>query len=387
MSEKLDPEDVKEITSKIFEGISVIIAKYEGFIEKYVGDAVMAIFGVPKSHEDDPVRAVKAAKEIHQLVDQMSPEIEQKINQPISMHTGINTGLVVTGSVDVKRGTHGVAGDTINLAARLSSIAKPGEILLDTDTCRLIEGQFSCEYVDTSVVKGKTDAVRIHKLVSQREKPVTLHRLSGLRASLVGRDVEIDQLSKAVENLKKGKGRIFAINGAAGTGKSRLIEEFKDRLDLTQIQWIEGHAYAYSENIPYSPLIDLLNRLFKIDEKDSSENVREKIETGYNAIVRGQKESVAYIGGLYSLQYPGIEDVSPELWKSRLQSAVLALLSSLAQKKSTVFFLEDLHWADPSFVELYRRACLEITQPAVVLCTFRPTFSFFTIIGQALAEL
>ncbi len=143
MSEKLDPEDVKEITSRIFSGIAKIVDNYDGFIEKYAGDAVMAIFGVPQSHEDDPVRAIKAAREIHQLVESISPEIENRIGQSISMHTGINTGLVVTGEVDMQRGTHGVAGDTINLASRLSHMASPGEILIDVDTCRQVEGQFA----------------------------------------------------------------------------------------------------------------------------------------------------------------------------------------------------------------------------------------------------
>ena len=122
MSERLDPEKVKEITSRIFEEIALVVTRYEGFIEKYVGDAVMALFGVPKAHEDDPIRAIRAAREIHELVDSMSPEVEKSIGRPISMHTGINTGLVVTGEVDMEKGTLGVAGDTINLASRLQTI-------------------------------------------------------------------------------------------------------------------------------------------------------------------------------------------------------------------------------------------------------------------------
>ena len=118
MSERLDPEDVKEITSRIFGRISKVIGKYEGFVEKFVGDAVMALFGVPKTHEDDPVRAIRAAREIHDLVEALSPELEERVGRPLSMHTGINTGLVVTGEVDMEKGTHGVAGDTINLACR-----------------------------------------------------------------------------------------------------------------------------------------------------------------------------------------------------------------------------------------------------------------------------
>ena len=378
MSEKLDPEEVKEITSRIFGEISKIVANYDGFIEKYAGDAVMAIFGVPQAHEDDPIRAIKAAREIHQLVDAISPEAEKKIGQPISMHTGINTGLVVTGEVNMERGTHGVAGDTINLASRLSSLAKPGEILVNVDTCRQVEGHFACEYIETTTVKGKADPVQVHKVLSQRDKPVTIHRLSGLRADLVGRNVELAELSEAADNLRQGKGRVFSICGAAGTGKSRLVEEFKAGLDLEQIQWIEGHAYAYSQDIPYFPLVDLLNRLLHIEENDSPEKVREKVESGLGSLVGNQENIVPYVGGLYSLSYPEINDVSPEFWKSQLQKAILAILTALAEKAPTVFFLEDLHWADPSFVELLRRACLEIRQPAIVLCAYRPTFSLFT---------
>ncbi|MGD8522622.1 MAG: adenylate/guanylate cyclase domain-containing protein, partial [Desulfobacterales bacterium] len=167
ISEKLDPEEVKEITSRIFGKISKIVEKYDGFIEKYAGDAVMSLFGVPKAHEDDPIRAIRVAREIHELVDGISPEVESRIGQSISMHTGINTGLVVTGEVDMDRGTHGVAGDTINLASRLSSLAQAGEVLVDADTCRLAEGHFTFESLEPTMVKGKTDPVRVHKVISQ----------------------------------------------------------------------------------------------------------------------------------------------------------------------------------------------------------------------------
>jgi class 3 adenylate cyclase len=304
MSEKLDPEEVKEATSRIFGEISKIVGKYDGFIEKYAGDAVMALFGVPKTHEDDPIRAVKAAREIHELVDAVSPEVENRIGQPISMHSGINTGLVVTGEVDMDRGTHGVAGDTINLASRLSNLAKPGEILIDTDTCLQAEGHFECEYLEETTVKGKADPVQVHKVLSQRDKPVTIRRLSGLRAGLVGRKVELAELSEAVENLREGRGSIFPICGAAGTGKSRLVEDFKATLDLQEIQWIEGHAYAYAQNIPYFPMIDLLNRVFQIQEGDPPENVREKVKSGIEHLIGKKEDVVPYVGGLYSLSYP-----------------------------------------------------------------------------------
>ena len=378
MSEKLDPEEVKEITSRIFGEISKIVGNYDGFIEKYAGDAVMAIFGVPQAHEDDPIRAIKAARKIHQVVDAISPEVENKIGQPISMHTGINTGLVVTGEVNMERGTHGIAGDTINLASRLSNLASPGEIVVDVNTCRQDEGHFTCEYRETTTVKGKADPVEVHQVLSQRDKPITIRRLSGLRADLVGRKVEMVELVEAVENLKDGKGRIIFICGDAGTGKSRLVADFKSNLDLGQIQWIEGHSYAYSQNIPYFPLIDLLNRVFQIKENDPPEMLREKVESGVKLLVGEKDDVVPYIGGLFSLNYPEAESVSPEFWKSRLQAAMREIFVALAKKTPTVFFLEDLHWADPSFVDLLRNACLEIREPVVLLCVYRPTFSLFT---------
>jgi class 3 adenylate cyclase len=213
ISERLDPEEVKEITSRIFGRISKVIDKYEGFVEKFIGDAVMALFGVPKAHEDDPVRAIRAAREIHDLVEALSPELEERVGRPLSMHTGINTGLVVTGEVDMEKGTHGVAGDSINLASRLSGLAKEGEILVAPGTYRQAEGHFTFEALEPTMVKGKTEPVQLYKVTSQKQVPVTTHRLSGVRSDLVGRKVELTELREAVETLGTGKGGIFSICG------------------------------------------------------------------------------------------------------------------------------------------------------------------------------
>ena len=177
----------------------------------------------------------------------------------------------------------------------------------------------------------------------------------------------------------KARAEIFSICGAAGTGKSRLVEEFKARLDLEQIQWIEGHAYAYSQNIPYFPLVDLLNRLLHIEEKDPPEKVREKVESGLESLVGNQEDVIPYVGGLYSLSYPETKDVSPEFnGNPACKRPSWRFFPPLPKERRPFSFLEDLHWADPSFVELLRRACLEIRQPAIVLCAYRPTFSLFT---------
>ena len=378
MSEKLDPEEVKEITGRIFGKISKIIAKYDGFVEKYAGDAVMAMFGVPKSHEDDPIRAIKAAREIHECVGAFNPEVENKIGHPIAMHSGINTGLVVTGEVDMDRGTHGVAGDTINVASRLSDLAQSGELLVDMDTFQLAEGFFNFEFLEPIMVKGKAEPVKAHKFLSAKMQPRKIHRLHGLRAELIGRKAEMAQLSEAVDNLKQGKGAVFSIIGTAGTGKSRLVEEFKATLNLEETQWREGHAFPYAQNIPYIPLIDLISKAIQIDEGDSPETVKEKLESGLEVLI-GENQGVApYIGSLYALEYPEIENVSPEFWKAELQKAILKVLTALAQKAPTVICLEDLHWADPSTIELVHFLLSEVRHPVLFLCVYRPIISLFS---------
>ena len=378
MSEKLDPEEVKEITGRIFDDVSKIVSKYDGFIEKYAGDAVMALFGVTQSHEDDPVRAVKSAKEIHDLVQTLSPQYEKKIGQPLSMHTGINTGLVVTGELNLEKGVHGVAGDTINVAARLSATAKAGDILVDHETCTRTEGYFQFENLDQIQLKGKTKAVPVHKFLSAKEQLRKIHRLHGLRAELIGRKAEMAQLSEAVDNLRQGKSAVFSIIGTAGTGKSRLVEEFKASLDEREIQWREGHAFPYAQNIPYFPLIDLISRTIHIDEGDSPETVKEKLESSLE-VLPGIKQDIApYIGSLYALDYPEIDEVSPEFWKAKLQKAMLLVLTALAQRAPTVICFEDLQWADPSTIELVHFLLSESRYPVLFLCVYRPTISPFS---------
>jgi class 3 adenylate cyclase/tetratricopeptide (TPR) repeat protein len=378
MSERLDPEDVKEVTTRIFGVAAKIIDKYEGFVEKYAGDAVMALFGVPDAHEDDPVRAIRAAREIHGLVENISPGVEELIGRPLTMHTGVNTGLVVTGEVDMEKGTHGVAGDAINVAARLSSLAEADGILVGRKTFQQAEGYFEFEQMDPVKVKGREEAVQTYKVVSLREKPVTLHRLTGLRADLVGRKVEMARLKEALDELYAGKGTIFSIYGDAGTGKSRLIEEFKNSLDPETVQWLEGHAYAYAQNIPYFPVINLLSRTFQVNEGDPPEKIREKIETGVHDLTGGDAGVVPYVGSLFSLSYPEVDDVSPEFWKARLKESIQVILSSLVQRSPTVILLEDLHWADPSSIELFRAILTEFRHPALLLCLYRPQFSLFS---------
>ncbi|MDZ7700296.1 MAG: adenylate/guanylate cyclase domain-containing protein [Deltaproteobacteria bacterium] len=188
MTERLDPEEVKKITSRIFGEIGKIIDRYEGFIENYSGDGVMMLFGVPNVHEDDPLRAIRAAKEIHKIVETLSPDFEAIIGKPVSMHTGISTGLVVTGKANFENGIHGVAGDALNVASRLSDVAEAGEILVGQAVYRQTLSHFNFQVKGPIKVKGKAESLPVYRVISPKEGPTYFHGLSVLRANLIGRN-------------------------------------------------------------------------------------------------------------------------------------------------------------------------------------------------------
>jgi tetratricopeptide (TPR) repeat protein len=337
----------------------------------------MALFGVPKTHEDDPVRAINAALEIHELVEALSPQVRAMGCRPLSMHTGIDTGLVVTGGVDAGKGATGVTGDTVNLASRLSGMGKAGEILVGPYTYRMAERYFDFEALEPTPVEGKAEPVRIYEVLSRKDQPSKIHRLTGLRAELIGRKAEMAQLSVAVEKLREGKGSIIGICGEAGTGKSRLVEEFKATLDLKEIQWREGQAYAYSQNVPYFPVTDMLKRALRIEEGDPPSKIREKVESRIERLVGRREDIIPYIGSLFALSYPGIEGTSPDSWKHHLHKAVQEYLSAAVRIAPTVFCLEDIHWGDPSSIELLRAVLSGGRHPALFLCLYRPPFTLF----------
>ena len=249
---------------------------------------------------------------------------------------------------------------------------------MGSGTARATEGYFVFRDLGTQTVSGKTKPISIYELVGPREKPETTHRITGLRAELTGRSTEMARLFSAVRRLRDGEGSVVSICGDPGTGKSRLVQEFKSTLDLDGLAWLEGHCYPYSQNISYFPLIDLMNRAWRIDEEDPPEKIRDKIEPRLNQLLKDSPELIPYIGSLYALSYPQIEQVSPEFWRSRFIDAVKAVVAALACRGPTVFCFEDIHWADQPTLDLLRAIMTGTRHPTLFLCVYRLPFSIFS---------
>jgi class 3 adenylate cyclase/tetratricopeptide (TPR) repeat protein len=378
MSEKLDLEEVKEITSTIFAELSRIIEKYDGFIEKYIGDAILAVFGAKEAFEDAALRAIKAAREIHKYVETVSPKYEETIGRQLSMHTGINTGLVVTGEINYQKGTHGLVGDTINTAARLMSASKPTEIITDHDSYVQTKGYFDFDALEPVKVKGKAKPIRVYRVSEALQAPKKLHRLHGLRAELIGRSIEMQVLGDAAESLEQGKGSLVSVCGTAGTGKSRLVHEFKKNLVLEKFQWFDGNAYPYTQNTPYYPIIDLLTKAFGIEESDGPEAIKHRMESSLERLIGTNFDKAPYLGSLFSIEYRETSEVSPEHWKDQLYYAMEEVLKALTKSGPTVICLEDMHWADPSTMELVKKLISNFSDPLLAILIYRPVITVFT---------
>jgi class 3 adenylate cyclase/tetratricopeptide (TPR) repeat protein len=375
LSEKLDHEEVKELITRISAEITKIIEKYEGYAEKLFGGAVIIFFGVPKAHEDDPVRAIWAAKEIHELVKSFNLEGGKKIGHSLRMHTGINTGFVVTGAINLHAEPFRFLGDTLNTASRLMSMGTADEIIVSPATFHQTQGYFHFEKLEAIIARGKSESISAYLLRGPKEQTAKTRRLSGLRAALTGRKAEMELLRDATAKLLDGAGTIISISGPSGTGKSRLIEEFKDTLDLSQIQWLEGSAYQYAHKIPYFPLINLLSRAWKIQEDDSPESIRAKIEAKLVNLSKDREDLIPFVGSLYSLEYPELQGINPETWKSQLNEAIQEIFLRESRVAPTVICFEDLQWADQSSVDLLRQIFDHFRGQALFILTFRPPFT------------
>ncbi|MCM2284112.1 MAG: AAA family ATPase [Desulfobacula sp.] len=355
MTERLDPEEVRAILNKVFKTVSNIIEKFDGFIERYIGDSVMAVFGIPKAHEDDPSRAVHAAFEIHAAVKSMNSWIREKTGQPVSMHTGINTGLVVTGEVNAETGSHGLTGLTINIASRLEGLSKDEEILVGPETHKLTEHLFDFQALKPVQVKGKSELLPVYKALSKKQKTFS----EPPKTSFSGRTEELALLTELSDQiLRTGTGHIVFIIGDPGIGKSRLVEEYKKQLSHDGLLWLEGRSSSYLQETSYGTFLNILKKYAGIKDADDDINGWNKLEEKLTRLFPEEvPDTLPYLATLLSLKIKGnllnkVLFLDGEAFKNQIFRAFYLFLKRLTEDRPVVLEFEDYHWADQSTVDL-----------------------------------
>jgi class 3 adenylate cyclase/tetratricopeptide (TPR) repeat protein len=374
--EKHDPEDIQALMTAITQTCVRIIASYNGHVERILGDEILGLFGL-KAHEDDAIRAIKAAREIHETVSEMRPVAIRQTDR-IAMHTGINTGLVVTTRAASQNGTFDLSGDAVNLASRLSDMAKPNQILVGPETYRQACGFFNFDAMPAMNIKGKSLPISVYAVLGEKERPIGGRRELKFTAPLIGRDTELELLLTAMRDLENGQGAIIALVGDAGTGKSRLLSEFERQLRSKTINWITGYAFAHTQHAPYFPVVQLLRRWLDLDGSATNEQMRKGIARRVGEVLGADAEEILILQGLIGMDVKETAGMSPEQWRNRLKSAMSNLLSAIAQQAPTIFCMEDIHWGDAASFKLLKDIISSFSVPAIVIYTSRPHASLFT---------
>jgi class 3 adenylate cyclase/tetratricopeptide (TPR) repeat protein len=390
MAEKLDPEEVHQIMDHCFERITAEVHRFEGTINQYTGDGVMALFGAPIAHEDGPRRAVHAALGIQRALREYGEELQAERGLLLHMRIGINTGPVVVGKIgDDLRMDYTAVGDTTNLAARLQQMAQPGKVVISAATHQHVAGFFETRDLGELPVKGRTPVHAFEVLQPRRSRSrfdVTVER--GL-TPLVGRERELATLRERFREVKAGQGQVVGIAGEAGIGKSRLVLEFRRALAQASeaVTWLEGHCISFGQASPFLPLIEQLRENFQIDELDGEPEIIAKVEQG----MRRMGELEAYISAIrYLLSVdpgdPALAAMEGAARRRHLFAALRALSIRGARRRPLVLVVEDLHWIDTSSEE-FLNALLDAVAgvPLLLLLTYRigytPPFgsrSFYT---------
>jgi class 3 adenylate cyclase/tetratricopeptide (TPR) repeat protein len=336
LGESLDPEQVRALMTRYFAAMRVVIERYGGSVEKYIGDAVMAVFGIPAVHEDDALRAARAAAEIRETLDRLNHELAR----PLAIRTGLATGEVVTGDGDTL-----VTGDTVNLAARLEQAAAPGEILISDATQRLVRDAVVADRIEGLVVKGKTEPVVAWRLAAVRPNaPGRARRFDG---ELVGRDEELALLKQAwVRVLATRSCHLFTILGPAGVGKSRLAREFTAAIGEDAAVLV-GRCLPYGDGITFWPLREVVHTLGDTRRYVGAEDAL-AIDTAVGAA----------------------ESQTPPEETAR---ALRRLVEAVAYERPVVLLLEDIHWGAAAMLDLLDHvASGSRGAPILLLCLARP---------------
>jgi class 3 adenylate cyclase/tetratricopeptide (TPR) repeat protein len=378
-AEKLDPEEWAQIMNGAFENLIAPVYRYEGTLARLMGDAILAFFGAPIGHEDDPQRAVRAGLEIIRDIAPYREQVKAQWGIDIEVRVGINTGLVVVGEVGSDlRVEYTALGDAINLAARMEQSAQPGTVQISSDTHRLVEPLFEFEDLGLSEVKGKSEPVRTYRVIETKAVPGNLRGIEGLRSPMIGRDEEFSKLRQVMAGLCEGRGGIVSLIGEAGIGKSRLLEELHTvwvKIAGEQAPWVVSRGVSYDTARPYGLFMQRMLQIFGVGDNDSRETVREKVEVApvnfppqiRTLVVRTLEALLAFGPESESTQLKG------EALKRELYDACHSMWREFATMAPTVLVMDDLHWADPASAEMMIDLFPLVEEvPLLILCSYRP---------------
>ncbi|HEX6207076.1 MAG TPA: AAA family ATPase, partial [Actinomycetota bacterium] len=353
---------LRRVMTRYFEAMKVILERHGGLVEKFIGDAIVAVFGAPVAHEDDAHRAVRAAVVMRDALRTLNEEFRRAWGVTVATRTGLNTGEVVTG--DPKTGGTLVTGDTVNVAARLEQAAEPGEILLSEATYRLVRNVAPTEAVGPFAIKGKATPVRARRLLDVGAEAPPRGFL-GLDSPIVGRDRELEQLRAAFQRTNEARRcEVVTVLGAPGVGKSRLTAEFLAELPV-DVRVVSGRCLPYGEGITFWPIVGVLRESAGVTETDSPEQADAKFAT----LLEGVADAGLIRQRLTALL--GISDVAPGIQETFW--AVRKLFEELARRRPLVVVFDDIHWGEPTFLDLleYLVDWLQGV-PVLLVCVARP---------------
>jgi class 3 adenylate cyclase/tetratricopeptide (TPR) repeat protein len=361
IGERLDPEAVRTLMTRYFAAMKDVIERHGGTVEKFIGDAVMAVFGIPVLHEDDALRAVRSAVQMRESLAVLNGELEAQQGVTIQTRTGITTGEVVAG--DPATGQTLVTGDTVNTAARLEQAANPGEILIGEPTWRLVRDAITAEPVDAVNAKGKALPVAAYRLLSVSSG--AHGHVRRMDAPLVGRDRELKRLQEVYRDaVAQRSPQLFTLLGAAGVGKSRLIAEFLTGLG-EEAHIIRGRCLPYGEGITYWPLAEALREASGITDRDDRAAGQRKLLT----LLDGERDAELLSARLSTAI--GLSDEPAS--QTELFWAVRRTLEHVASQSALVVVFDDIHWAEPTFLDLIDHVTeWSRDAPLFVLASARP---------------
>jgi len=378
LSERLDPEEVHRLMRRAFDLMLAEVHRYEGTVNQFLGDGIMALFGAPIAHEDHARRAVHAALGIARALDEYRRELTPR-GVTFRARQGLNTGLVVVGSIGGDlRMDYTAIGDTTNVAARLQQAAEPGRVTISDATHRLVQGYFDTRSIGAMHLKNREEPVVAWEVLAAREARtrLELETTRGL-TPFVGRERELGLLLDAFKSAQAGKGQVAFVVGEPGIGKSRLLLELRQRVGES-VAWLEGHCLSFGRAMAFHPLIDLVRRRFAVEEADDEAAIASKIERGLREIGEDLLTAAPYLRALLSVD-PGnaeVRGMSPAQRRGETLEAIRRLLVRAAEQRPQVVVIEDLHWVDEASEQFLVSLVDSVPALRVLLVfTYRPGYA------------